>query len=106
MSLVVTDAALEDADAAATWYDSRRSGFGNRFLDEFERLLKRIDSNPLAYPRLEYPEDLDDRIRRALFRRFPYIAIYVVQEDLTTVIAVEHTSRQPGRWSVRLGEFE
>jgi hypothetical protein len=33
-------------EAAAVWYDEQQPGLGDDFLDEFERTLGRIQSNP------------------------------------------------------------
>jgi len=100
----VARVALEDADEAATWYDSRRPKLGSDFLDELDRILERIRENAFSFPQLEYPEDLGEHVRRALLKRFPYIVIFKISADQVTVIAVEHTSRKPGRWLHRLEE--
>jgi len=98
----VANAAMEDADSAATWYDSRRPKLGKKFLDELERIFRRIQESPFSFPQVEYPENLDHHVRRALLRKFPYIVVFVIQAELITVVAVEHTSRKPGRWLHRL----
>lgn len=41
------------------------------------------------------------QVRRALIRRFPYSVMYVVEEDVITIIACFHVKRDPKKWQNR-----
>ena len=50
---------------------------------------------PLGY------QDLEDGIRRALLRQFPYGVYFAVDGDAVVVLTVLHTSRDPAEWQRR-----
>jgi len=78
------------------WYDEREEDFGRDFLDELDRVIRRIKSFPLA------STEIEPGIRRCLLARFPYGLIYGIDEDLIIVVAVSHLHRQPRYWIDRL----
>ncbi|MBS0266888.1 MAG: hypothetical protein JSS02_33485 [Planctomycetes bacterium] len=50
MTLRVVAEARQEAVAAAAWYDRQKSGLGDRFLDEIEQILQRIETDPESLP--------------------------------------------------------
>lgn len=95
-ALVLREAAFADIDAAEGWYESKEPGLGGRFVDEVERTLALIVENPGAYPVVE------NTIRRAVVRTFPYSVFYVVEDARVVVLAVFHQAMSPMRVSTRL----
>jgi plasmid stabilization system protein ParE len=93
--------AVDEANDAADWYESRRTGLGSAFLAELDRCLDLLAEHPQAFPRLA---DTDPRlgIRRALLNRFPYAVVFIELPDRLHVLAVAHTSRRPGYWLNRI----
>jgi toxin ParE1/3/4 len=77
---------------AHDWYEARREGLGQEFLDEVARTLQLIGQNPTLHP-IHH-----GRIRRVMTRRFPYLVFYLVDDDAAVVVAVLHASRDPQRW--------
>ena len=77
------------------WYEDRRSGLGSEFVDEFLRALDLIESDPEANP------SVDDDVRRALLRRFPYGVYYSTEADHIQILAVLHLHRDPSSWRTR-----
>ena len=102
MTFTVLPAAEVEATEAAIWYDDRQPGLGSRFLDAFAETLDRIRLTPLNLTRLESYTGHHD-VRRCMFKRFPYIAIVLVRDDETIVVAVSHVRRRPFYWLERLG---
>ena len=94
------EAVAELADAAA-WYDSQREGLGRELLQEFESLLRIIESRYPSFPRL-----LDTapglNIRRALLPRFPYAAVFLELPTEIRIVAVAHLKRRPRYWLNRI----
>ena len=96
MRIRFLEAAQQEVDDAVAWYDEREEDLGRDFLDELDRVIRRIKSFPLA------STEIDPGIRRCLLARFPYGLIYGIDEDLIIVIAVSHLHRQPRYWIDRL----
>ncbi len=84
---------------AAAWYETRRSGLGDEFLDEVDRALMEIRRAPLTWPRVPR---IADEVHRLLIHRFPYYVIYRVAEREALIVAVAHAKRRPRYWRDRL----
>jgi hypothetical protein len=59
---ILPPAELDVSDAAA-WYEERRAGLGDEFLDELDSVLRRIIKSPLQFPIIK------NNIRRTLLCR-------------------------------------
>lgn len=88
--------AKQEVDEAVRWFDQRQQGTGVRFLDEPDRVVRRVRAYPFA------STEIEPQIRRCLFARFPYALIYGVDDQGIVVIAMAHTHRQPDYWVDRL----
>ncbi len=80
---------------AARYYDGEASGLGNQFLDDFAKTSDRALENP------ESGQLVKNRLRRMLFRKFPFAIIYGVEDENIVVVAVSHQRREPGYWKDR-----
>jgi plasmid stabilization system protein ParE len=69
MKIRFLEAAQREVDDAVAWYDEREQDLGLAFLDELDRVIRRVRSFPLASPEIE------PGIRRCLLARFPYAMI-------------------------------
>jgi toxin ParE1/3/4 len=89
--------AEDEIDEAADWYavHGDEDGLDDRFLDEVERVARLVGENPRAWTEIE------QGVRRAVLRRFPYSLIYVLRPNDALVLAVAHHSRRPGYWRDR-----
>jgi plasmid stabilization system protein ParE len=94
------EAVVEIAEAAA-WYQSQRPQLARQFLREFEGILKVIESRPASFPRLSATSSELD-IRRALFPRFPYSAVFLQLPVEIRILAVAHVRRRPDYWLNRV----
>jgi len=74
--VVVRPEAESDVIEAATWYDARREGLGNEFVEEVLRAFDELAVNPLLNCR-RYP---CKNIRWRYPDRFPYRVVYEVLE--------------------------
>ena len=91
----VCSAAEAEYANALCWYAERSVDVALDFESEFEAVLVKIAESPDRYPAC------DSRHRYVLMRRFPYQIIFRPVADSNTIIAVAHTSREPGYWSHR-----
>jgi plasmid stabilization system protein ParE len=87
--------ARSEYDEAGDWYGQERAGLGSEFLDEIERLLQRVASNPEQFPIL-YRD-----VRKAVARRFPYCVYFRERNQHIVVLAVFHSARNPAVWQQR-----
>jgi toxin ParE1/3/4 len=81
-------------DQAADYYEQQQSGLGREFATAVEAAIRRICDGPETFAIFE------NDFRYCPVARFPYIAIYRV-DDMIEIVAVMHTSRRPGYWQGR-----
>ncbi len=82
------------------FYEDRQEGLGR---DYFERVCETVESiahDPRRYPVYEGKRS-SRAFRRAAVDRFPYIVVYQIRTDETLIVAVAHSSQQPGYWEGR-----
>lgn len=92
---ILPQAELDVSDAAA-WYEGRRTGLGDEFLDELDSVLRRVIVSPFEFPKIK------NHIRRALLRRFPYSAYFTVTTEIVELVALLHQHRDPRSWEKRI----
>lgn len=96
--VIFTAAASAELIEAQDWYESEAEGLGRRFRTAVVTTVERMSANPRQFP-VVYQQ-----VRRALLRRFPYVLMFVIEQDADetlTVIACFHGSRDPVRWEKR-----
>jgi plasmid stabilization system protein ParE len=79
------------------YLEEQRSGYGQRFIAEFEHATDLIGQ----FPHMGHKRG---RVRVKPLLGFSHNVIYVVREDSVLVVAVAHTSRKWGYWRRRLRE--
>jgi plasmid stabilization system protein ParE len=85
----------DEAVAAHRWYKEQSQRAAARFLEELDRAIDRIESNPLCGGAYLHGT------RCCLLRRFPYLVVYHPTEVALQVIAIAHGRRRPGYWKSR-----
>ena len=93
--------AAEELAEATLWYEDQRPGLAAALLDDVERTLTRIGAEPQSFPRIA-GLPLKIGIRRALCRKFPYAILFLELSDHLRILAIAHTSRDPGYWLNRV----
>jgi toxin ParE1/3/4 len=88
--------ALEEYEAAATWYARRDPELAVRFVQEVERAIDQILEAPKRW------RVIDQDVRRCLTRVFPYGILYTVEPESVLIVAVMHCGRKPGYWKNRI----
>jgi plasmid stabilization system protein ParE len=87
VNLVLRPEAEADILEAFRWYESKRVGLGEDFLDETEAAFARITEVPDSFPVAHRG------LRRAVLKRFPYLVYFRHEEDVVRVFAVLHGRR-------------
>ncbi|MGH2633608.1 MAG: type II toxin-antitoxin system RelE/ParE family toxin [Tepidiformaceae bacterium] len=95
MRIAVREFADREASDAVAWYAERSERAASDFADRLQSAFALLEQSPYAGSRI-------DRIHRRLpVQRFPYVVIYRVAPEVVTVVAIAHTSREPGYWRHR-----
>ena len=93
--------AVLELEAAVLWHEQERSGYG---LSLYESVRHRI-LQATRFPQSGVPVrgfDPGYDIRSFLLSKFPYCVIAATVKDRRIVVAVAHTSRNPGYWHERV----
>lgn len=93
---------LETTEAAA-WYEQRRTGLGDQFLESIERALDLAMRQRVPGSLVAGVEDLKD-VRSVPVTRFPYQLVLIASPDELLVIAVMHERRLPRYWIRRIAD--
>ena len=88
--------ALAEYQDAAQYYVERDPALAGRFIVAVEDAIRRIVEAPQRW------QVLDEDVRRCLTRVFPYGVLFTVETDFILIVAVMHTSREPGYWKQRV----
>ncbi len=89
---ILRPAAAADVEDAWRWYEERREGLGDEFLEVVRAALESIRAHPDSAP-VVYRD-----VRRQLLRRFPYGLFYRVIGGQVVVVACFHAKRNPRVW--------
>ncbi|MEM9679880.1 MAG: type II toxin-antitoxin system RelE/ParE family toxin [Bacteroidota bacterium] len=93
----LSDEAEWDVEDGYSWYESKQEGLGEIFLEKLDLAAAAIKSNPTTYS-IRYKK----KVRAFVVKRFPYLILYVVNENDINVIAVFNTHQHPRKWKDRV----
>ena len=79
--------AKQDIREAWQWYEQRRTGLGEEFVDAVDDVFELIAAAPERFPLVHR------NVRQVLIKRFPYSVCYVVESGVVYVVAVLHSRR-------------
>lgn len=96
--VVVRPEVAEEVETAREWYAERSEKAATDFIEEVRTALDAIQQHPKRFP--VYHRRQLGRYRS--LKRFPYVVIYRELDNAIEILAVAHTSRNPGNWSDRL----
>lgn len=88
--------AREELTESAKWYEERKTGLGDEFLDEIESKLERIARKPNSYS-IVY-----ENVRQASLTRFPYLIYYIIKSPLVFILSIWHKKRDRDGWKKRI----
>jgi plasmid stabilization system protein ParE len=89
--LLVRPEAEQDLAAAQDWYEQKRAGLGDEFLDEVAGAMRELADDP-ERTRLYYRQ-----FRRVRLRRFPYKVFHQVIGERVLVFRVLHAKQEHER---------
>jgi hypothetical protein len=77
--------------AGFLWYEEKSEGLGSRFVAEVEKMIEYVAQNPLHF-QVKYKD-----YREAIMKKFPYVIIYQVKNDLIILSSVFPCKNDPER---------
>jgi plasmid stabilization system protein ParE len=95
MTVTYENAARQEGNDAADWYEKQQPGLGPRFLSQWKLAENRMIASP------EIHRCFEGELRKCRFEIFPYALVFRIRGDKLQVIAVMHMSRNPGYWRER-----
>src|SRR5688572_19708013 len=90
--------AREELAAASDWYEARRSGSRDAFLQATRQtlnLIRQLPESGSPFPTKRLP------LRRSIVGGWPYWIVYAVNDDEVLVLAIAHMRRRPRYWARR-----
>lgn len=88
--------AEQDIEEIYEWYELKRDGLGEEFLNSIDEVLSKLTFNSKIYP------IVNKNIRRAFVKRFPFGIFYFEEESSIIVFAVMHARKSPSNWRKRI----
>jgi len=76
---------------AYLYYEEKRTGLGEEFLEHLDVYFDRITTNPKHFPKKRKP------YREAFIKRFPFLVIYEVSKNKVIVYSVFNTWQNPDK---------
>jgi plasmid stabilization system protein ParE len=83
---------------AVLYYEEQQPGLGDRFTSAVYETIQHL----LEFPQVGSPTG--SGLRRVWVRRFPFVLIYAVGDDVIRVMVLAHAQRRPDYWRSRLTE--
>ena len=90
-TILVSPQAHKEIEEAHDFYEEKREGLGNLFLDEISAYFNKLVSSPLSYSFI----DNSKIVRDICLDRFPFVIVFVVTNLDINVMSVRHTLKKP-----------
>lgn len=105
MPLRIEPHADSQAYEAVRWYERKKSGLGQRFLETYHQSFESIESSPRSFPLVKSRSGRE--FRYCLLKPFAYRVGFEVRPNEVIVLAVAHLRRSSRFWIRELrGENE
>lgn len=97
----ILDVAANEVAAAADHLEAARPGYGELFLQAYARKLAQIAHLPRSGAKIR-DANLGQELRAFSLSRFRYVIVVALRERSPVIVALAHTSRDPGYWRDRI----
>lgn len=87
--LVIRALATREVTEVYDWYEEKREGLGQQFLNELDAFFSVLLRNPNTYSYYNKP------VREGKIKRFPYTVVYEVVENSIVVYSVFMSRQDP-----------
>jgi|SRR5690606_5991741 plasmid stabilization system protein ParE len=80
----------------ANYYEYEVEGLGYRFIEDVERGIELLISQPLI------GQPFNEQLRSFVLGGFPFSLIYSFEQDKIWIVAIAHQKRRPDYWRKRI----
>lgn len=87
--LEIKDEANREIIEAYLYYQEKRTGLGEEFLEHLDSYFERIVSNPKHFSQKRKP------YREAFIKRFPFLIVYEITKNKIIIYSVFNTWQNP-----------
>jgi len=95
------DEALDEYHRAAQWYEDKREGWGEVFMDAVDAAVDSVLDPSIRWGFYRSRKSAPQIYSRSV-AGFPYNIIYLEIDDEVYIVAYAHEKRRPGYWAPRL----
>ena len=85
----VPEEVLLEVYEAASYYDYKQKGLGDKLYDDFENALLTLEKNPLAF------QLIHKNFRQALLTKFPYLIVFRIYNTKILINKFIHAKKHP-----------
>ena len=89
--LLLKEEANSDIVKAYFYYESKRTGLGDQFIQSLQSYFERLQEFPELFPK-KYGD-----FRESVINRFPYVIIYRIEDDVVYILSIFNTWLNPKR---------
>lgn len=89
MNVILIPPSDEELDDAIKYYNDQLCGLGDQFYSEFLNTINLVERVPFGWVKV------GENTRRINLKRFPYLVLYVVDEEDILVACIAHQHRNP-----------
>ena len=87
--LLIKEEANADIVKAYSYYETKKPGLGDRFIQTLYEHFQRIRNTPELFPKK------NRNFREAVMSHFPYLIIYRIEDDVIYVLSIFKTWMDP-----------
>lgn len=95
--IIISNEAFNDTNDAYIYYEKKKAGLGNRFLDELFSFYEKLQNHPTYYSFTSK----EKTTRFIALKKFPYSIIYEVAENELYIFAIHHFKQDPDHFLKR-----
>jgi len=81
---------------AYNYYQDQLIGLGDQFLIEFNQSIKIIINHPKIWKKV------GNRTRKSIIKRFPFLILYIFEENTIHITCIAHQHRNPEYYIQRI----
>ena len=93
MTILVTQAAAQELIAAIAFYENNSPGLGTAFYKEVAEAVEFINEFPSGW------QKAGAHTRKCVLKKFPYLILYIAENDRIIITAIAHQHRHPRSYS-------
>ncbi len=86
--LILREEVREEIASIYNWYENKKAGLGDEFLDELERAFSLLKTKP------KYFGFVNQYQRRLILKKFPYKIIYEIFDNDIAIFTVRHSKQK------------